>query len=342
MLQHEGDIDRFAEAAPLVRALRRLADMTEVWLVRAVPGAPPLVETLSVLTRLEAMCHGVLMNEYDARTRGGVAAPDGDRGVVNDVAQRFLRNLGAHMVLLTLLNEALPPATFSLSAAARRALEESMPSRAAVMRATHSCMRAFALENAVNQGLVTPALPRVLEHLPHCVGAEETLVALLRNNRRLAESAADTVVSACVALIRRDARDARWLAPLRELMHCDGAPIKRNQTLVLKVCAYAFPVCALMGQMRFAGAAGCARRGARVRGRDAGLCGGSHRADGRARCDRGGADRRRGVPRRDATTDVRIVRRAQRGNGGEGPGGPPAVGVRCASAAATSVHVMVV
>ncbi len=71
---------------------------------------------------------------------------------------------------------------------------------------------------------------RAAAQLPYTVGAEVTLVALLRGNMRLIERVPESVVRACLARGRK----ARYLAPLHEMLRVDGIPVKRSQQMVLK------------------------------------------------------------------------------------------------------------
>jgi RIH domain len=138
--------------------------------------------------------------------------------------------------VMALLTSAAPPHVGgAVSPAARRALEASLPARTAVMRAAHRFLCAFAHSNPTNQGFVASALPIAAAQLPLGVGAERTLVTLLRGNRRLVETCGETIATACVDMVgRRGLHDATWLLPLHELTHCDGAPMKANQSMVLK------------------------------------------------------------------------------------------------------------
>jgi hypothetical protein len=73
--------------------------------------------------------------------------------------------------------------------------------------------------------------------LPMDVGADRTLVAVLGGNLRLAGGVSEGVARACVKMVARTGRQARWLAPLHELLSCRGAYVKRNQVMVFKASA---------------------------------------------------------------------------------------------------------
>ena len=197
----------------------------------------------------------------------------------------MLRNVGAHEVVLSLLEAAAavsprsPPAGPAGVSPAQCALAASAPLH--LLRRSYRFLTAFARGDSINQvrvlgvdlktccyggswphtprrrlclrlhvwlraaqGLIARVLAPAAAHLSLDVGAERTLVAVLHDNARVAERASEDIVTACLArVVAGGVREARWLAPLHELMASNGVPNQRNQEMILK-CLMSPSVCA--------------------------------------------------------------------------------------------------
>lgn len=312
LLERPADVAAFALAVDAMADLRRASDTTEVWLsplfgasssTRNVGGLAThdlygLAE--SALRRNAAICCGRSVADFGGaavstpvlRCTGRVALPaleGGGGGAVPVGAsahafgpelqipssvypegQQILRNLRAHTIALDIARAVVESAGTSHGPSGPSGLSDVAK---ATLRAAHMFLVAFMRKNAVNQSLLIDSVGVLVSHVPLCVGAERTLVALLEGNVKAISVADELVANACAAMIVKGPRDVRWLLPLLHLVECNGYAVKRSQLLVLRVLLAS-------GQKKF-----CVRlttdeevsqRTAALRGMDGGLTGAMH------------------------------------------------------------------
>ncbi|HLD77441.1 MAG TPA: hypothetical protein VJB16_00285, partial [archaeon] len=138
--------------------------------------------------------------------------------------QRILRNLDAHTVVFELLRAPFDPRAPG-TVAARHELAESV----------FDLLGAFCLENADNQACLFEYLDEFLRLLPDYQSVAATLAQVFRNNRSLCSQLTEGQLRKIVNTIASGCRFPRFLRLLETLTMVNGRPVRRNQTLVLKM-----------------------------------------------------------------------------------------------------------
>lgn len=242
LLVSASDVDNYKQIKADLDKLRNLVEKSELWVFKARDEEPPDHDQELLDKRLVLQGDALrpeLVPAKDAGELSGVPAPTDNYSTIRQILERFtklcyqtgssgvkrqrkheqrlLRNMGAHAVVLQLLQIPYDK-------------KEDMR-MGEVMRLAHDFLQHFCLGNHQNQGLLHKHIELFLT--PGLLEAQ-TLCSVFKDNVALCSEVTERVVQHFVHCIETHGRHVQYLQFLQTVVKAEGQYVRKCQDMVMQ------------------------------------------------------------------------------------------------------------